>query len=787
MLCTLAMSSSTALPLPCLFSTTLEMMAELKMVQATAADKKLIQNEFGTFYKRMISFWNHLRYLLEYHLIFWRTFVHKTVPFFQLPFLLFENLYMEIYAVVCFHVKSVKNLVGLLNHVEFYVRDRVGISFIDDMNWLSEYIIQAIAVAVNSISSDVSTYISSLVSNEKILHIFAIMQSDKRCYFGKPCDPEYLFTYQEPSDVKLKDVGIKLRLNPHSLHSSSYIPTLAIPAIAYFGFEIAIRRSIFYWFRYFETHSMKEYLGGLPFIGDRIAEDIWFAQVSYRVIVEDLSLYRERVRQILEANAADCFGKFGFYQEMAHLFMSRLTRVLKDQFDDHSGIWRSRFLLEQYFALYVQNVRVHAPMYSVSEIMIIAQQYLGVHLTECKELDSIEWTKSFTENRRALANTCFDLFSVRKANDLIEDRMLIVFSSLLLSNALIELQSIEYTENFGNKIPLQFFEYLKPLITKYKLKLNPNNVLEWIRSMDYVMEGCYPSFRFKDIYNPFSDWLISKLSDSDRAYTTLVAHAMVLNKKVPSQSLVCDIANKLETLAKAIKIPQSPETLYQERNRFQKELEVMFAMNKCYHLIRFIINETKIESAWKNFLFRPVSMLAVGIEQEDWAFIESSRFMNSLPAFIRCFTPKPFSAESRSKPKALYVEESQNVPSQASSFSNPKPKTSGLKSGFFKSSPKATASDTPQLKNEASGDDEEEIRARILKLKEIFRKFDYVSAMLIRDEPLNQYEIDDLENAVKGAVGAYSSTIQSRLKEIDLKPKIYNEVLSDILTRIGNG
>jgi hypothetical protein len=125
MLCTLSISDSNGFPLPSLFSSILNIMGQQKMVKvAEDQEQKIFSDELGTFYKRMIPYMGHLRFVLDYHLTFWRVFVDKEVFLFQLPFHLFENLYMEIAAITKFHVKYFSNIVKLLNSCEKLIQER---------------------------------------------------------------------------------------------------------------------------------------------------------------------------------------------------------------------------------------------------------------------------------------------------------------------------------------------------------------------------------------------------------------------------------------------------------------------------------------------------------------------------------------------------------------------------------------------------------------------------------------------------------------------------------------
>jgi hypothetical protein len=112
LICHLSVSESNALPNVALFLSTRQILGNQKFLQNVKPDPERVgANHNVATTQRMVSFCGHLMRIFDYHITFWKIFIDKTMFNFQLPFYLFENFYMEIYALTKFHIKSVFNLV----------------------------------------------------------------------------------------------------------------------------------------------------------------------------------------------------------------------------------------------------------------------------------------------------------------------------------------------------------------------------------------------------------------------------------------------------------------------------------------------------------------------------------------------------------------------------------------------------------------------------------------------------------------------------------------------------
>jgi hypothetical protein len=782
MICKLAMSQSNVLPLISLFSTTLNLMGELKMVKVSQDHKKTFKiDNTGTFYKRNIPFGTHLQFVLDYHLIFWRIFIDKETWNFQLPFFLFENLYMEIFAVTNFHVKELTSIVKLLDQIESIVLECVSKHLPEDRFWLTEYIMQAIAISANSLCQDVSTYISSLVSNEKMLHLYALMQGDNRCYFDKPCERETLFTYDDPLDIN-SNKGFSLRLNAHSFHSTSFMPTVAIPVMSYSSFETAIRRSVQHWASFHATKSLARHDEGLTFICDRIAEDIWFAQIAHRITVQDPNLYTQRVREIVSS----ILEVGSFSQTLLNAIMKGLDRILLDQVDEKQGTWKSQFILREYFSFYMNNVKSHTPKYEIAQILIVAQQYLGVYLKEYQDYqkkNTLQWTEIFLEDNQVSIKSSFDYLSVpdslvnfdTSGTNAILSWIQLVRSNVFLANAMKELRSLEYRKYFPNEIPIQFIEYLKPILESYKEQWDfySGDFINWMGYVETLLLGCYFSGDLTQVYLPFLNWVKSSPEQSEHFYEKLVNQPLIA-KGTTLPPIVAEISRKLDDLGRSIKLPDTVDRIFQARIRFQNHLKLLVQKNECPHLLRFIMNEMKIEDAMKGFLLRPVSLRPPGTDIQDLLFFMEDKYMTTFPIFTHFITCRPFSA-------ALRLKENQ-VLSEKAEKSKAAPKAI-CQAGFFN---KSKGSNAPKLDFKETQSDFFGLMESVERIKDVIKKFDESSALLTRDEPLTSTEILGFENAVKNVVENKPNSYLDTFKNLDYQPEIYKSIMSSILKKITN-
>jgi hypothetical protein len=791
MLCKLSMSESNTFPLPSLLSTCLNIMGEHKMVKYSQDYKKdFQQSNIGTFFKRMVSFENHLQFVLDYHLIFWRVFMDKDTWNFQLPFFLFENLFMEIFAVATFHIKSLTNLVSLLNEIERSVFTRVSSQLPEDQLWLTEYIMQAIAIAASSLTTNISTFVSSLVSNEKMLHLYALMQGDKRCYFNKPCVRDNLFTYQDLVYMKYK--GMVMRVSPHGFHSTSYFPTVAIPTITVFAFDIAIKSSVNFWFRFFLSQNLEQHNEGLSFVCDRIAQDVWFAHIAHRIVVEDSTLYRKSIKETIKLGL-DLVMRSNDKPSLVEHVLNRIESILLGQVTRYKS-WDSQFILREYLSLFVENLQAHTPMYEISQILIFTHQYLGVHLEEYKcykKLDTLEWTKKFTGNPQAEISASFDLLAVPDSlqdvdandSDRSGKRMNKVWANHLLVNALKELHSIQYGENFHDKLPLQFLEYLEPLLTGHKL-LHVRDLMdkqELRASLVFIHEAVYPADRLKETLLPFTDWILSSKVNAESRYRMLVDHPFILKQTFP---VVAKVAEALSKIGRSFKIPESQERMYVAQNRFQASLEELIRSNKCPHLIRFIFNEVQIDHKMKLFLLRKSSCSAQGTIPEEFFLFQDPSYTTSIPDFTQLKTPRPFSAVLNSKenlPRNQAVTSNFSPPEGAKTDSGiPKKSSSGLKAGFFKNSKASGSAASIPNRNDA----EKDLLISITEeLQDVINKFDDVSSLLTRDEPLSLTEIEHFENSIKNIARKFPQFTIDKVTPMSFQPDIYSSIIFNILTK----
>jgi hypothetical protein len=811
MLCQLALSDSNGFPLPNLFSATLHMMEKRKMVKVTETRDSTTYTAAGIcFYKRLNTFGACLGHVVEYHFTFWKVFIDKDVLFFHLPFSLFENFFMELVAITNFHIKSLNSIVNLVNIMEPYIAGVLKESFQDDAVWLTEYILQAIAIAANCISSDVSTYITSLVSNEKLLHLYAIMQSDKRCFFNKPCDRDNLFTYEPPSIVEIKDLGISVRLNSEASISSSFTPSITIPLLNAKGFEIAILRTLHEWFTFYKKKNLSSHSGGLEFVCDRIAEDIWFAQIGFRVNVESLRLYRDGIEKEVRRSVKIYMASESDHETLVTKVMKRLVKLLINQVDDRQIVpaETSQFIWREFMSTYLLNLQAQTK-YQVSSTMIIVQQYLGIQLKEYgefSEMNSYEWTKNFRENRQTSTEISFDFLDV-PPQGIILDRynpetiysLALVGLTVAVSRALKELHSVEYTKNFGDKIPMDFLFSLQYAIGTYK-SLNKDIPLEdWAESRDLltcVLESCVSARYDEDISYYLNLWIISDPLNDESRYYRIIQHPQVLTQE--DCSAIEEIGEELLNYFKAgLQLPTEYSTLVQTRNKFQFKLEALLEQYKCHHLIRSIIKKAPIDPEIKAFLFKPYSFMSSNADET--LIMRDTRYLNCRPNYtLNIIRLKPFNLDIR-------LGRIEKLPGQTTGEVEEAPAAENIHASEGLSSGKETESEyvdslcspTGNLFNEIEDphaniiapvivEDAQGIEEITIKLKGVFQRFDDQSSLITRDEPLSEFEIKALEDAVEDAVGDLSKVAE--IQKIDIQPAVYKSVLLQILdSRQNNG
>jgi hypothetical protein len=469
------------------------------------------------------------------------------------------------------------------------------------------------------------------------------------------------------------------------------MPSAAIPLLTFDGFEITIKRSVHHWFTFFKSKRGPRYQEEcLAFVCDRIAEDFWFAQIAYRVKVDNLPKYRAYVKYIVKEGVCLGMGPDSKESSLVDEVMNRLgDELLNNQMDDKRVTLRdnSEYILNEYICLFIQNVQSHSMMGEISKTMTVVEQYLCNDLI--REYNGRKPPGSSSDFRDVLAS---------RGEDEMAEKMAMVLSNILLSNAMKELHSIEYSRNFAGKMPLKFLDELRQEFLKIKVFCleDLKNLNQWRISLGYVLEACIPE-QFDDLFRSFYAWMVSCTDSEERMlYSLLTRNSLICD---PKSSFVPEIARKLETVAEMIKLPDDYEKLDQMRQKFQALLRWYLEQHKCHHLIRFVIDETRIDRKLKHFLFKPVSMMPPGTNTVDFKLLDDRTFLRNTPDFSKRITPKPFSAELRNQ-KQQPVKE---VPSPAAIPS--KTTSPGLKGGFFNkglSSAKNSHATAPKLAESVS-------------------------------------------------------------------------------------
>jgi hypothetical protein len=619
------------------------------------------------------------------------------------------------------------------------------------------------------------------------------MQQDTRCFFGRPCisSLDSFFTYKKPAEtaIKLAHLGASVTVNPNTYHSSSCKPSAALPLLKSNAFEIAVKRSVLYWINDFYRNLRNE-PGALETVCDKIAEDIWFAVVACRLSIFDTKIFTRRINHIIKHSIDQGMGKgSGSNEKIEKFLITRISKIWLHQIDIKSVTWTSQVLVREYMDICLKYIRHSSSMekYVSSPVLLIVQQYIGVHLQEYKSSlprDSSNWLISFIEDRRASSRVSFDflhashrVYDITDYHELSNETdtvMFTIWTGQVLSNGLKELHSIEYYETFGTaEIPEQLFYFMNRewlyIDDHFHLDyVDPDMLKSYLKDF---LDACLPDKFEKTLRKPLLDLILADSDErADCFYEVLITEGVT---EETSSLIDVDCISKdfIEMILDSFRVfPADPVTLNQMRLQFIKKIEAKLNkknQNSCY--IRHGQCKLDFDDTLMKFFFEPIALSETNAD-EIW---KNRKYVKN--SFTTCpvVTPRPVRSKSTS---------TASLPKSDAEVGAAKSKggSSGLKGGFFNKPAKKQATTPTVFSPEVVGTD---LQIALSNLCNIFSEFHEKCFVDTRQEPLSQSQITGLETEVNRFFASCKQNQSDLVKMLGQKSAKDAEICQNILSR----
>jgi hypothetical protein len=280
-----------------------------------------------------VTFLNHIKVLLRYHLTFWKLFIDRSLFEFRMPFSLFENLFLEMRVSIWFFQVKILDMFGYIRSIEEEITKHIMEILPYEVEWLPEMVIQAIAIGLKYEEEAAGCFFGQC---REFLHLYFTMKLHPRCFFNKTSVVVDLKGNTGGSKKECrwesKEFGVEFRIAPDVIFCPGRTPGVGIPCGTKDSFKAAIDLCLSLHLNWEKTITESLLLNEICF-------DLWNIFCVFRVKILDMKKFfvafvdraRDQMTELNDLSRMPTFAKLPNF--MMGMEMIGLGRGLNSRFD----------------------------------------------------------------------------------------------------------------------------------------------------------------------------------------------------------------------------------------------------------------------------------------------------------------------------------------------------------------------------------------------------------------------------------------------------------------------